>query len=105
MSNATIVSRIYEIVAAFERGEVGATAIAESIELHEPALEAITQEIRRSLHKLSVKTIEQDLSSTEESMLNLRASRDAVNELKTVLEAISKSSPNLSFKRMPDSAT
>lgn len=92
MSNTAIVSRILEVVAAFERGEVGATAIAQSIELHEPALEAIPREVRDKLHRLSVKAIEQNLSTLEAEMLGLCATQDEVNELIHTLEAIRGSS-------------
>jgi len=92
MSNAAIVSRILEVVAAFERGEVGATAIPQSIELHEPALEAIPREVRDKLHSLSVKAIEQDLSTLEAEMLGLCTTQDAVNELIHTLEVIRGSS-------------
>lgn len=88
MSNFTIASRILEAVAAFERGEVGATAIAQSVELHEPALEAVPRDVRDRLHLLSVKAIEQDLSPLEEEVLGICATKEAVNELKLVLEAI-----------------
>jgi hypothetical protein len=88
MSNATIINRISEVVIAFERGELGATAIAQSIELHEPALEMLPRELRDRLHKLSVQVLEQDLSPLEERMLGLRASRQALEELKAVLALI-----------------
>ena len=88
MSNSNIASRILEAIAAFERGEVSATAIAQSIELHEPALEAVPRDIRDRLHLLSVKAIEQDLSPLEEEVLGICATKEAVNELKMMLEAI-----------------
>jgi len=92
MSNINIVSRILEVVAAFERGEVGATAIAQSIELHEPALETVPREVRDRLHRLSVRAIEQDISPLEAETLGLCATKDAVNELIHTLETIRDSS-------------
>lgn len=88
MSNATIAARIAEAIAAFERGDAGATFVAESIELHEPALEAVPREVRDNLHRLSVKLIEQDLSPFEEEMLGIPHSREALAKLKLVVAGL-----------------
>jgi hypothetical protein len=88
MSNRAIVNRISEIVAAYERGEVGATAIAEGVELYEPALERVSRSVRDALHKLSVESIKQDLSPLELEMLGLQPTREAVKSLKLLLEQI-----------------
>lgn len=88
MSNITIVNRILEVVAAFDRKEVSAIAIVQSIELHEPALEAVSRNIRDKLHLLSVQALEQDLSPFEEEVLGGCATTNAANELKTILGVI-----------------
>jgi len=88
MSNTTIVQRIFEVVSAFERGDAGATAIAQSVEIHGPALEAVPRKVRDRLHKLSVMIIEQDVSPLEEKMLGLQASKEACAELKILLQEI-----------------
>lgn len=88
MSNATIASRMLEIVADFERGRLPSVAIAQCMELHEPALEGIERNVRDRLHKLSVQIIEQDISPIEEQMLGIQASRNAATELKELLKKI-----------------
>lgn len=88
MSNSAIAQRILEVVTAFEGGQVSAVAIAQSIELHESALESIPKDIREAMHKLSVKIIQQDVSQFEESLLGLQASREACQELKRLLKSI-----------------
>jgi len=89
MTNERIANRIAEVVAAFERGDVGATAVAESVELHEPALEGISREVRDRLHQLSVEVVKQDLSPLELEMLGLEPTREAVTALKLLLGGIS----------------
>lgn len=89
MSNKRIANRILEAVAAFERGDVGATAVAGSVELHEPALEGVSRVIRDRLHELSVEMIRQDLSLLEQEMLGVEPIREAAKALKVLLEDIS----------------
>ena len=62
MSNERIARRITEVVEAFERGELGATAIDQSLELHEPALEGISRSTRDEMHRLAVEIIREDFS-------------------------------------------
>jgi len=88
VSNTNIASRILEIVSKFEQGLVPNTAIAECIELHEPALEGTERKIRDQLHKFSVQIITEDLSPHEEEMLGISASRNAVEQLKSLLKSI-----------------
>ena len=88
MSNASIAKRILEAIKGFEAGKLSASAIAESIELHEPALESVDRRVRDKLHELSVQALEQDLTPFEEETLGLQASRNAVNALKELLASI-----------------
>jgi hypothetical protein len=85
MSNISIAQRIFEIVAAYERGDVNVIAITQSIELHESALEGISREVRDRLHSLSVEIIYQDV---DDEMLGWTASREALNEIKLLLASI-----------------
>ena len=89
MSNQSIAKRISEVVVAYEREEVSASAVAESIELHKPALEGIPRSLRDALHKLSVELINQDLSPLEQEMLGLAPTREALESLKALLRSIS----------------
>lgn len=88
MSNASITVRILESVAAYESGLASAASVAESIELHEPALEAVPREVRDRLHSLSVQVLEQDVSPQEETLLGIKASRQALEELKLLLRSL-----------------
>lgn len=88
MSNRSIAERILEVVAAFERGSIGASAIAESIEIHEPALESVSRVLRDELHRLSVQVIGEDVSPQEESLLGIKSSKVALVKLKSLLQAI-----------------
>ena len=85
MTNARIAERILEVVNKYENGNTSASAIAEAIETHEPALEAIARKTRDKLHSLSLKVIEQDVTPFEEETLGFKNSREALNELKNVL--------------------
>lgn len=85
MSNKTIINRILEIIEAFEHGQTSASAVAASVELHEPALETIPREARDKMHALSVEVIMQDVSSVEEEMLGWKSRREALHELKSLL--------------------
>ena len=85
MSNKTIVNRIIEIIVAFEHGQTSASAVAASVELHEPALETIPREVRDKIHALSVKVIMQDVSSVEAEMLGWKSNNEALHELKSLL--------------------
>lgn len=90
MTNSRIASRVLEVLAAFERGEVGSTVVAESVELHEPALEGVPRSVRDNLHRLSVQVINEDLSPLEQEQLGIPASRRAVGELKLALQALAR---------------
>lgn len=92
MSNASIAQRILQTIAAYERGEVGSTSVADSIELHEPAFEDLKRDIRNHIHRLSLEIVKQDISPLEEEMLGWKASRSALEELKSVLNKIATSS-------------
>ncbi|KPJ95160.1 MAG: hypothetical protein AMJ53_03395 [Gammaproteobacteria bacterium SG8_11] len=85
MTNATIVQRIIEVINAYENGKTSASSIAESIEMHEPAMESIPREIRDKIHNLSVEIIEQDITPIEEKMLGIEPGKKALTELKTIL--------------------
>ena len=85
MTNASIAARILEGIAAYESGRASASSVAESIELHESALESVPREIRDRLHRLSVMVIEQDVTPQEEELLGLSPSRQALIELKSLL--------------------
>jgi hypothetical protein len=88
MSNTSIARRILEIVAAFERGEAPASAVAASLELHEPALEAVPRDLRDRLHNLSLKIIEEDVTPQEQLLLGHEPSRQALNDLRELLEGL-----------------
>lgn len=88
MSNERIAVRIAEVVAAYERGEVGATAVTDSIELHEPALENVPRAVRDELHRLSLDLLRQDVSPLEAEMLGWEQTRRALDELKALLAII-----------------
>jgi hypothetical protein len=88
MPNRTIANRIAETIAAFERDELGATAIADSVDLHEPALEGVPRSLRDALHKFSVEAVRQDFSPLELEMLGLQPTREAVESLKLLLSQI-----------------
>jgi hypothetical protein len=88
MSNRSIAARIAEVVAAYERGHVAALAVAESVELHEPAFEALSRSVRDDLHRLSAQIVAQDTSPLESEMLGLQSPRAAVASLKAILEGI-----------------
>ena len=88
MSNSVIAHRVLEVLAAFERGEVSASAIAKSLELHEPALEGIPQDVRDQMHSLSVLIIHEDVTPQEQALLGFESSRCAFDELRCVLEAV-----------------
>lgn len=88
MSNRTIAKRITEVIAAYERREVGAALVAESVELHEPALEGVSRTLRDTLHTLSVEVIKQDVSPLEREVLGLQPTREALEALKAVLRSI-----------------
>jgi hypothetical protein len=95
MSITNIVRRILETLSAYEQGDVAASSIAQSVELHEPAMEAIPREMRDLLHQLSLKIIEEDVSPLEEEDLGLKASREGCEELRTLLQQIADlPSPN-----------
>jgi hypothetical protein len=88
MPNATIAHRVLEVVAAFARGEAPASAIAASLELHEPALEGVSRDVRDRLHALSVQVIREDVTVAEQELLGLEPRNDALLELRRVLEAL-----------------
>ena len=88
MSNSAIAHRVLEVLAAFERGEASASAIAESLELHEPALEGIPRDLRDRMHSLSVQIIYEDVTPQEQALLGFEPSRCAFDELRRVLEAV-----------------
>ncbi len=85
MSNKAIINRILEIIDAFEHGDASALAVAASVELHEPALEAVSRAARDEMHALSVEVIKQDVSPIEEEMLGWESSREALHELRSLL--------------------
>ena len=84
----SIATRVSEVIAAFERGEVSVLAVEESIELHEPALEAIPRETRDLLHNLSAKLVREDLSPVERELLGVQASQETLAKLKAVVAAL-----------------
>lgn len=85
MSNRTIINRILEIVDAFEHGVASASAVAASVELHDPALEAVPRAARDKMRALSVEVINQDVSPIEEEMLGWKSSCEALHELRSLL--------------------
>ena len=85
MANESIAARIAEVVAAHERGDTGAKAVADSIELYEPALEGIPRAVRDELHRLSVELIREDVTPLEAEMLGWERTRRALDELKALL--------------------
>lgn len=88
MSNASIGQRVLESIAAYEDGRNSAVSVAQSIELHEPALEAVPREFRDRLHALSVQVLEQDVTPQEEALLGIKASRQALEEIKSLLRSL-----------------
>lgn len=89
MTNASVASRILERIAAYENGRASASSVAESIELHESALESVSRELRDQMHNLSVRVLEQDVTPQEEELLGLKSSRQALQELKSLLKGLS----------------
>jgi hypothetical protein len=90
MTNQSIASRVLEIVKRVEAGELAVSAIASSLEMHEPALEGVPRDVRHRLHKLSVDAIKQDVSAFEHQHLGIDGSRQALMELKAILVGLSE---------------
>jgi hypothetical protein len=88
MTNPRIASRILEVLAAYERGEASAFLVAQSIELHEPAMEGVSQSARERLHRLSVQVIQEDASPLEQEQLGIPAGGQALRELKLLLQSL-----------------
>ena len=88
MSNASIVARMLETIAAYERGEASAWSVEESVELHGPALEAVPDEARDRLRSLPVQIMMQDIEAEEEALLGITPSRQALQELKSLLGSL-----------------
>ncbi len=88
MANSSIARRVLEVVSAFERGEVPASAIAASLELHEPALEAVSRDIRDKLHALSLQIIQEDVTPQEQSVLGIEPSTRGCSELRRLLQCL-----------------
>jgi hypothetical protein len=77
-----------EVVLAYERDEVGAGDVVRTVEMHAPALEAVGRDLRDRLRRLADDVRSQDLSPVEEEMLGVRASREAITELKRLVEEL-----------------
>lgn len=88
MSNTSIARRILEIADQYANGTAPASAIAAGLELHEPALEGISRDLRDRLHALSVAVIHEDVSPLEAEQLGWIASRDSLSELQRVLREL-----------------
>jgi hypothetical protein len=69
MSNASIASRILEVVLAFESGRGSPFLVNESIELHSPAFAAIPRELIDRLNHLGLTLLKEDLSEFEREQL------------------------------------
>jgi hypothetical protein len=88
MSNTSIAKRILEIAEQYANGAAPANAIAASLELHEPALEGVSRDVRDRLHALSVAVIREDISPPEAEQLGWVASRNALSELQRILRQL-----------------
>jgi len=89
MSNQSIIARILETIALFEGGATSASAVAASVELHEPALEGVPRAARDRMHALALEVIMQDVSPVEQEMLGWQSSRQASHALKSLLISLS----------------
>lgn len=76
-----------EVLDAFDRGEVGAMRVAESVELHAPALEGISRLARDELNRLSALVLKTDYTPDEREFLGL-AEPTAARELRAALEKL-----------------
>jgi len=90
MTNQSIASRVLEAVKRVEAGELPVSAIASSLEMHEPALEGVPRDVRDRLHKLAVDAIRQDVSAREREQLGIEGSRQALMELKAILVGLAE---------------
>lgn len=91
MSNASIASRILEVVAAFEASKSSAYAVNQSIELHAPAFEGISREKVDALNALGLKLLTNDVSDLEREQLGWTdISGEAIWDIKRLLMAISR---------------
>lgn len=88
MSNTSIARRILEIADQYANGTAPASAIAAGLELHEPALEGVSRDLRDRLHALSVAVIHEDVSPLEAEQLGWVASRNSLSELQRVLREL-----------------
>lgn len=85
MSNTSIARQILEITDQYANGTAPANAIAASLELHEPALEGVSRDLRDRLYALSVAVIHEDVSPLEAEQLGWVASRRSLLELQRIL--------------------
>jgi hypothetical protein len=91
MSNASITSRILEVVAAFEASKCSAYAVNQSIELHAPAFEGIPREQVDALNALGLKLLTNDVSDLEREQLGWAdTSGETIRDIKGLLIAISR---------------
>jgi hypothetical protein len=88
LSNATVAARIIQVIEAYEHNEANSVAVEQSIDLHEPALERISEETRYMLRRLSAQVIREDLSPLELQTLGLEPTRKALVQLKSIILAI-----------------
>lgn len=88
MSNRSIATRIMEVVAAYEAKQVGASAIARALELHEPAFEALPRTVRDEMHHLSVQIIRDDVTPLEEAQLGFKSDGVAISRLRALLQSV-----------------
>lgn len=88
MPNSTIIERILDILTAYERGEVGLIAVVDAIELHEGALESISAHARYRLRMLCPQMLDEE----ERELLGGATAKEAIEELRLLLQSIKESS-------------
>lgn len=88
MSNTSIAARILYVTDRYVTGDAPASAIAESLELHEPALEGVSREVRDKMQALAVAVIHEDVSPLEAAQLGFVHSYEALNDLQRILRSL-----------------
>ena len=92
MSNASIASRILQVVVAFEAGEGSSYLVNESIELHSSAFEAIPRETLDQLGQLGLKLLKEDLSELEREQMGWPNNTDeTLQKIKLILNQLGAS--------------
>lgn len=88
MSNASIASRLLDVLGQIQRGEVPVSAFAAAVECHASALEGLPREMLDRLSRLSVEAIRGDVSPLEAELMGLSPSDRALREAELLLQAL-----------------